>query len=113
MASRDNVKIDRDNRVIVLSDNIDNNTAGAIQAYLLEVSLFDDSEDDSKKDYKREPIKLYINSCGGSVPDTWAIIDTIKSITTPVYTYCTGYAYSGGFLLFLSGEKRYGSKHAV
>ena len=51
------------------------------------MSLFDDSEDDSKKDYKREPIKLYINSCGGSVPDTWAIIDTIESIKTPVYTW--------------------------
>ena len=55
---------------------------------------------------EREPIKIYIDSCGGSLTDTFTIIDAIKMSKTPVYTINLGCAYSGGFFVFICGHKR-------
>ena len=61
----------------------------------------------------REPIRIYINSYGGSVYDMWALIDIIENSKTPIYTYCSGYAMSAAFNIFLAGHKRYATKHAT
>jgi len=61
---------------------------------------------------QRKPIKLYIDSCGGCLSDTFTIIDSIRLSKTPVYTICTGCAYSGGFFTFISGHKRIAYPHA-
>ena len=55
---------------------------------------------------EREPIKIYIDSCGGSLVESFTIIDSITLSKTPVWTICTGAAYSGGFFIFISGHKR-------
>lgn len=55
---------------------------------------------------KREPIKIYINSGGGSLIETFTMIDSIQMSKTPVWTICTGAAYSGGFFTFIAGHKR-------
>ena len=52
-----------------------------------------------------QPINLYIKSPGGSVDDTLAIYDTMKLLSSPVETYCIGYAYSGAAVLLASGTK--------
>lgn len=54
----------------------------------------------------REPIKIYIDSPGGYLTDTFTMIDAIKLSKTPVWTICTGTAYSGGFFTFIAGHKR-------
>jgi ATP-dependent Clp protease protease subunit len=56
---------------------------------------------------KREPIKIYIDSCGGSLIETFTMIDSIRMSKTPVWTICTGAAYSGGFFTFIAGHKRF------
>ena len=61
---------------------------------------------------KRKPIKIYIDSCGGSLTDTLTIIDSIKLSKTPIWTICVGCAYSGGFFTFISGHKRFAYPHA-
>lgn len=61
---------------------------------------------------KRKPITLHINSCGGSVDDGYAMIDIIKASKTPVYCFTSGYVYSMGFLIMLSGNKRIGTKNS-
>ncbi len=61
---------------------------------------------------KREPIKIYINSNGGSLVATLTIIDAIKKSKTPVYTYNIGAAYSGGFFTFICGHKRFSYRHS-
>ncbi len=50
-------------------------------------------------------IQLIINSPGGYVTSGFAIYDTIKSITSPVSTICTGFAASMGSILLSAGEK--------
>ena len=62
---------------------------------------------------ERKPIKIYIDSCGGSLADTLTIVDAIKMSKTPIYTIATGCAYSGGFFIFISGHKRIAYPHAT
>lgn len=61
---------------------------------------------------KREPIKLFIDSFGGSLTDALTIIDSIKMSVTPVIGICVGAAYSAGFFILISCKKRYAYPHA-
>lgn len=58
------------------------------------------------------PIKVYINTPGGEIDAVLSIISTIKASTTPVYTIITGTGYSGGFLIGISGHKRFCLQHS-
>lgn len=82
-------------RIIFMSGPIDDNVANITIAQL----LFLESED-PKKD-----IFLYINSPGGSVTATLAMIDTMNHIKPDVATICVGLAASGGAWLLSSGAK--------
>lgn len=55
---------------------------------------------------ERQPIKIFIDSNGGCLTDTFTMIDAISMSKTPVWTICTGTAYSGGFFTFIAGHKR-------
>lgn len=82
-------------RIIVLSDEVNSQTASLVVAQL----LFLESQD-SEKD-----ISLYINSPGGSVTDGMAIYDTMQYIKCDVSTICIGMAASMGAFLLSSGAK--------
>lgn len=111
--TRDNTYVDTDKRLYFLSDDIDNASIGKLSWNILHQIEEDDKNDEKEKDYKRDPIKLYINSCGGDVYDAWGLIDIILNSKTPIYTYCTGYAMSAAFNIFLAGHKRYCYKHST
>jgi ATP-dependent Clp protease protease subunit len=81
--------------IIFLGGGIDDHTANIIIAQL----LFLQSED-PKKD-----ISLYINSPGGSVTATLAIIDTMNHIKNDVSTVCVGIAASGGAMVLSAGKQ--------
>lgn len=59
------------------------------------------------------PIHLHIQSFGGSLFHTLYLIDLIKDMKTPVYTYVDGFAASAGTLLSVVGKKRFMTKHSV
>jgi ATP-dependent Clp protease, protease subunit len=82
-------------RIIFMAGPIDDHMANIVIAQL----LFLESED-PKKD-----IFLYINSPGGSVTATMAIMDTINHIKPDVATVCVGLAASGGAWVLSGGEK--------
>jgi ATP-dependent Clp protease, protease subunit len=82
-------------RIIFLSEEVDDGIANAIVAYL----LYLDSEDQTK------PIYLYINSPGGSVTAGMAIYDTMQHIKSEVVTICVGMAASMGAFLLAAGSK--------
>lgn len=86
-------------RIIILSDEVNDATASVIVAQL----LFLESEDPDKD------IQLYINSPGGSITSGMAIFDTMQYIKPDVSTICVGMAASMGAFLLLSGAegKRY------
>lgn len=58
-------------------------------------------EDDGKPKEDREPIKIYINSPGGSLQDCLTFIDILKMSQTPIRLYCIGGAYSAAGYIFM------------
>ena len=82
-------------RIIVLSDEVNDATASLVVAQL----LFLEGQD-AEKD-----ISLYINSPGGSVSAGLAIYDTMQYIKCDVSTICMGMAASMGAFLLSSGAK--------
>lgn len=84
-----------DDRIIVLSDEINDATASVVVAQLLYLESQDPDKD----------ISLYINSPGGSVTAGMAIYDTIQYIKCDVTTICIGMAASMGAFLLASGTK--------
>jgi ATP-dependent Clp protease protease subunit len=87
--------------IIFLGGPIDDNVANIVIAQLLFLQA-----EDPKKD-----ISLYINSPGGSVTATLAMIDTINYIKNDVSTICVGMAASGGAWLLSAGKK--GKRYAL
>ena len=63
-------------------------------------------EDAGKDVSEMKPIRIYINSDGGSVSAVFAIIDLIKLSKVPVITIGLGKCYSSGGLLLMAGHKR-------
>ncbi len=81
--------------IIFLGGPIDDHTANLVIAQL----LFLQAEDPKKE------ISLYINSPGGSVTATLAIIDTMQHVKNDTSTVCVGIAASGAALVLSSGTK--------
>ena len=82
-------------RIIVLSEDVNTNSASVIIAQLLYLEGQDPEKD----------ISFYINSPGGSITDGMAIHDTMKDIKGDVSTICVGMAASMGAFLLASGTK--------
>jgi len=82
-------------RIIFLSDEVNDTTSSLIVAQL----LFLDAED-AEKD-----INFYINSPGGSITAGLAIYDTMQHIKADVSTICVGMAASMGAFLLAGGAK--------
>lgn len=113
MASKDNVLVNTDKRIFYLSDDIDNSTIAQLNFNILYILDEDARNEKEKCNYERKPIRIYINSNGGEVYDMWSLIDIMLNSKTPIYTYCTGYAMSAAFNIFLAGAKRFISEHAT
>lgn len=82
-------------RIIMLSEDVNDTTASLIVAQLLYLEGQDPDKD----------INLYINSPGGSISAGMAIHDTMKYIKCDVATTCIGMAASMGAFLLASGTK--------
>ena len=82
-------------RIIFMGGPIEDYTANIVIAQLLFLNF-----EDPKKD-----ISLYINSPGGSITATLAILDTMNFIKPDVSTVCVGIAASGAAILLSAGAK--------
>tara|TARA_Y100000389_G_scaffold152309_1_gene152252 strand:- start:64 stop:690 length:627 start_codon:yes stop_codon:yes gene_type:complete len=58
-------------------------------------------------------INLYIQSPGGALLPTLAVVDEIRTLEIPVHTYIRGYAASAATLLSVMGTKRYMYNHSL
>ena len=82
-------------RIIMLSEEVNDTTASLIVAQLLYLEAQDPDKD----------IQFYINSPGGSVTAGMAIYDTMQYIKCDVSTICVGMAASMGAFLLSAGTK--------
>ena len=88
-------------RIIVLSEDVNASSASVVVAQLLYLEGQDPEKD----------ISFYINSPGGSITDGMAIHDTMQYIKCDVSTICVGMAASMGAFLLASGTK--GKRYAL
>ena len=88
-------------RIIILSEEVNDVTASLVVAQLLYLEAQDPDRD----------IQLYINSPGGSVTAGMAIYDTMQYIKADVSTICIGMAASMGAFLLAAGAK--GKRYAL
>ena len=89
------------NRIILLSGEIDDNTANIVIAELLYLDSINNDD-----------ISLYINSPGGSCSAGFGILDTMLHIKPKVNTVCTGMAASMASLILCVGDTRSILPHA-
>jgi ATP-dependent Clp protease protease subunit len=82
-------------RIVMLSEEVNDTTASLVVAQLLYLEAQDPDKD----------IQFYINSPGGSVTSGMAIYDTMQYIKPDVSTICVGMAASMGAFLLSSGAK--------
>ena len=82
-------------RIIFLSEEVNDTTASLVVAQLLYLEAQDPDKD----------IQFYINSPGGSITDGMAIYDTMQYIKCDVSTICMGMAASMGAFLLAGGTK--------
>ena len=87
-------------RIILLSGEIDDNSANSVIAQILYLDSLNNDD-----------INIYINSPGGSVTAGMAIYDTMNFVKSDVSTICLGMAASMGALLLSSGKK--GKRYAL
>ncbi|HZJ78331.1 MAG TPA: ATP-dependent Clp endopeptidase proteolytic subunit ClpP [Clostridia bacterium] len=88
-------------RIIIISDQVNDVTASLVVAQMLHLEAADPDKD----------ISFYINSPGGSVSAGMAIYDTMQYIKCDVSTICIGLAASMGAFLLSSGTK--GKRYAL
>ena len=82
-------------RIIILSEDVNSASASIVVAELLFLEAQDPDKD----------IQFYINSPGGSITDGMAIYDTMQYIKCDVSTICVGMAASMGAFLLAAGTK--------
>jgi len=87
-----------------------------------EILLFGEVDTDTSKEvvkslrllgHKRKSITLWINSPGGDVTNGIAIIDSIRTIRSPVVTITIGEACSMTAFIFIVGDKRIITKNSI
>ncbi|MCI6907556.1 MAG: ATP-dependent Clp endopeptidase proteolytic subunit ClpP [Clostridiales bacterium] len=88
-------------RIVMLSEEVNDTTASLVVAQLLYLEAQDPARD----------IHFYINSPGGSVTAGLAIYDTMQYIKADVETICIGMAASMGAFLLAAGAK--GKRYAL
>ncbi len=88
-------------RIIFLSEEVNDTTASLVVAQLLYLESQDPDKD----------VQLYINSPGGVITAGMAIYDTMQYIKPDVSTICIGMAASMGAFLLSSGAK--GKRYAL
>ena len=95
-------------RKIYLNEQIDENV---IENAVLHIMKFN-KEDKGTPVADRKPIRIYLNSPGGSVVDGLALVDVIIQSKTPVHGILLGMAYSmAGYILIVCDE-RYAMEHS-
>lgn len=90
-----------EDRIILLNEEINDNSSASIVAQLLTLEAQD----------PEKPITMYINSPGGSITAGFAILDIMNNIKCPIITIANGIAASMAAILLSSGTK--GKRYAL
>lgn len=99
-------------REFLLNKNVSAESVQNIIEGINEINRYDVEQESKDSDYIRKPIKVIVDSYGGSIYCGLALVNTIDTSETPIHTYCFGKAMSMGFAIFNAGHKRFAHKNA-
>ena len=100
-------------RNLVLCGEITSSTINTIINKIMDINYDDDLKCDEYRDWEREPIYLFISSCGGDAYDAMALYDVVKQSKTPVYTVALGQCMSAALWIFTAGARRITGENAT
>jgi ATP-dependent Clp protease, protease subunit len=100
-------------RTIILSQSISQKAVQEVVQTIYQVNADDQEKRKHYKKYKREPIRLILNTFGGSVYDGLGLIAAIEQSKTPVHTTAMGMAMSMGLFILAAGKKRFATRYST
>ena len=102
-------------RTILVNNLIVDNMIERIVVPIIAINEMDDEVEAESKTFVRDnnPIRIMINTNGGTATEVFSCISAIELSRTPVYTYAMGKAFSGGFYLLLAGHRRFCQKYST
>lgn len=103
--------IERIDRNVYFCSYIEENTTKDLIKSIVEINSYDEKQEKSIVGYKREPIKLFMTTGGGSVVHTIALFDHIKNSKTPIWIYISGYCCSAGFYMLGAADRVIAYEH--
>lgn len=99
---------DRNSRTFYIDYEIDEDYSLVELAKII-IQMNIEEKDVKQQDLK--PIRLFIHSYGGDIEQSLFFCDLVKASRIPIITIGMGVAMSAGFLIFLSGKRRYAFPH--
>ena len=98
-------------RNVLFNKQVTQESIGELSKQIIEINHDDKYISELNKlhgyTYTPKPIKLYIDSYGGAVYQCFGLLGLIEKSKTPIHTIVTGCAMSCGFLMSISGHKRF------
>lgn len=109
----DNIPLPK-KRDLFFNKQVDQNSIGELTQKIIEIN---DDDDHLRKlysvynlEYAPKPIKIFLDSYGGSVYQCFGLLSVIERSETPIHTIVTGCAMSAGFMILICGHKRFAHK---
>lgn len=110
----DDIKlVDMTTRTIYLNTGISSEAVTEGVIAIMKINAYDDEQEARLKDYVRQPIKVVVDSYGGSVYDGISMVSAISTSKTPVHGYCYSKAMSMGYLIYISAHKRFAHEYST
>lgn len=113
MEAKAKVAEDNKNREFLLNKVVSAESVEQIVKGILEINRYDEKMEKEDTLYVRKPIKVIVDSFGGSIYCGLLLANVIENSDTPVHTYCYSKAMSMGFYVFVLGHKRFASPTAT
>ena len=98
---------------ILLNGEINESLIEKAVIQIFQMNEFDKQQTDTYVGYQPEPIKIFINTSGGTLDEAFSLVSAIEASTTPVVTIALGKAYSAGFLILLAGHARFAQTYST
>jgi ATP-dependent Clp protease protease subunit len=105
-------------RRILFSEQVDQRSISSLTQKILDINESDEHLMDIYKFHgikgvEVPPIRIYIDSYGGQVYQVFGLVSIMENSKTPIHTYVTGAAMSAGFIILISGHRRFAYPHST
>lgn len=104
-------------RVLYFQSGVDSDTIGKLTQDIIAINNSDEFLQRIygayNLQYSPDPIRIYIDSFGGSVYAILGLVSVINNSKIPIHTISTGVAMSAGFLMLCVGHRRFAHQHST